>query len=133
MSIEFQDPALFSPSNGRHQPELMVAAVLHLMSHYTARSSDSGACLKLASVIERHFKALASLPDLAPVLRATCAQLSEQWAGIVERDLPRPKKSSILSRIIACAKSGKADACLAAAAETKAQPVETPAWATRHV
>ena len=133
MSIEYDDPVFFSPKNGRHQPELMVSAVLHLMSHYTASNSDSGACVKLASVIERHFKALASLPDLAPVLRATCQQLSEQWATIVERDLPRPKKSNLLSRIIACAKSGKADASLAAAAGATAQPVETSAWATRHV
>ena len=108
MDMEHTDPAFFSPNNGRHQPELMVSAVLHLMSHYTARRSDSGACIKLASVIERHFKALASLPELAPVLRATCQQLSEQWAGIVERDMPRPKKDSMLSRIIAVAKAGAA-------------------------
>lgn len=133
MSIEHADPVFFSPSNGRHQPELMVSAVLHLMSHYTANNShsDSGACLKLASVIERHFKALAGLPELAPVLRATCQQLSEQWAGIVERDMPRPKKSNLLSRIIACAKAGKADAHGAQAA--KVETVDASAWATRHV
>jgi hypothetical protein len=137
MSIEYNDPVFFSSGNGHHQPELMVAAVLHLMSHYTAHSSDGGACVKLASVIERHFKALAGLPDLAPVLRATCQQLSEQWACIVERDLPRPKKSSILSRIIARAKSGKADACLAvapaAAIGTEPARTQTSAWATRYV
>jgi hypothetical protein len=133
MSIEYNDPVFFSSGNGRHQPELMVAAVLHLMSHYTARSSDSGACVKLASVIERHFKALAGLPDLAPVLRATCQQLSEQWAGIVERELPRPKKCSILSRIIACAKAGKVDASPAPTAAAVTQPrAEMSAWATRH-
>jgi hypothetical protein len=131
MSMEHDDPVFFSPSNGRHQPELMVSAVLHLMSHYTARRSDSGACIKLASVIERHFKALAALPELAPVLRATCQQLSEQWAGIVERDMPRPKKSNLLSRIIACAKSGKVDAHGAAAA--KEETADASAWATRHV
>jgi hypothetical protein len=133
MSIEHDDPVFFSPSNGRHQPELMVSAVLHLMSHYTARSSDSGACVKLASVIERHFKALAALPELAPVLRATCQQLSEQWAGIVERDMPRPKKNNFLNRIIACAKAGKADADGFPAAKDETAPVETSAWATRHV
>jgi hypothetical protein len=73
--------------------------VLHLMSHYTAAASDTGGCVKLASVIERHLKALASLPGLAPVLSATCQQLSEQWAGVVERSLPQPAPS-LLSRII---------------------------------
>jgi hypothetical protein len=138
MRIEHDDPVFFSPSNGRHQPELMVSAVLHLMSHYTARDSrsDSGACIKLASVIERHFKALAALPELAPVLRATCQQLSEQWAGIVERDMPRPKKSNLLSRIIACAKSGKVDAPgaqTAQSAKAETDQGDTSAWATKHV
>jgi hypothetical protein len=118
MSIERNDPVFLSSDNGRHQPELMISAVLHLMSHYTAgnggsssnsnsnSSSDGGPCVKLASVIERHFKALASLPDLAPVLRATCQQLSEQWADIVERDMPRPKKNNILRRMLAASKAG---------------------------
>lgn len=73
------------------QPELLVSAALHLMSHYSARAADAGACLKLASVIERHLKALAGHADLAPVLRATCGQLSEQWAAVVEQALPRPR------------------------------------------
>lgn len=137
MRTEHDDPVFFSPKNGRHQPELMVSAVLHLMSHYTANNgrSDSGSCVKLASVIERHFKALAGLPDLAPVLRATCLQLSEQWAAIVERDMPRPKKAGMLSRIIAVAKSGKADARSAAALPCSDEVFsnDSPAWAARHV
>ncbi|HAT32402.1 MAG TPA: hypothetical protein DCW29_16600 [Janthinobacterium sp.] len=88
-------------SQNRQQPELMLSAVLHLMSHYTARDGGGGACLKLASVIERHLKALAGLPGLSPVLRATCQQLSEQWAQDVERALPRPQKTSFLSRLMA--------------------------------
>lgn len=92
MSAEFSE--LFRPSNARTQPELMLAAVLHLVSHYTA--SDSG-CVKLASVIARHFKALADRPDLTPVLRATCQQLAEQWSDVVERTLPRPARAGLLS------------------------------------
>lgn len=92
MSAEFSE--LFRPSNTRTQPELLLAAVLHLVSHYTA--SDSG-CVKLASVIERHFKALADRPDLTPVLRATCQQLAEQWSEVVERTLPRPARPGFLS------------------------------------
>ena len=105
MAIDRTDPIFFAPKPGAHQPELMLSAVLHLMSHYTA-AGDEGGCVKLASVIERHLKALASLPDLAPVLSATCRQLSEQWAGIVERSLPHPK-NNLLSRIMARARSAE--------------------------
>ncbi|MET3131686.1 hypothetical protein AAKU55_001949 [Oxalobacteraceae bacterium GrIS 1.11] len=91
--------------HGTSQPELMLSAVLHLMSHYTARGDDSGACLKLASVIERHLKALADLPELAPVLQATCQQLSEQWAGVVERAMAPPPKSTLLGRILSPGKT----------------------------
>ncbi|MDO8179057.1 MAG: hypothetical protein Q7U12_13435 [Undibacterium sp.] len=86
------------------QPELLVSAVLHLMSHYTvnsAQNEDAGSCLKLASVIERHLKILADLPNLAPVLRATCQQLSEHWADLVERKLPQQNKLSLLLRLVA--------------------------------
>jgi hypothetical protein len=81
------------------QPELLVSAVLHLMSHYNANLSETGGCIKLASVIERHLKALAALPDLAPVLRATCQQLAEQWAVVVERALPRPEQRNLFGRL----------------------------------
>lgn len=77
--------------NQASQPELLVSAALHLMSHYSANAGDAGACIKLASVIERHLKALAGHSELAPVLRATCSQLSEQWAAVVERAMPRPR------------------------------------------
>lgn len=85
------------------KPELLVAAVLHLMSHYTVndtQNGDAGSCIKLASVIERHLKILADLPDLAPVLRATCQQLSEQWASLVERRLPQQTKLNLLARLV---------------------------------
>jgi hypothetical protein len=69
------------------------------------------------------------------VLRATCQQLSEQWAVIVERDMPRPKKASMLSRIIAVAKSGKAD--LRSHSDDPASidtaSSEHSAWSARHV
>lgn len=101
METDHMDSVFLTPGNGARQPELMLCTVLHLMSHYTERSAESGACLKLASVIERHLKALAGRPDLSPVLQATCQQLSEQWASVVERAMPRPPKSSFLRRIMA--------------------------------
>lgn len=104
MATDHSDPIFLSSNHAGNRPELMLSAVLHLMSHYTASAADSGACLKLASVIERHLKALASLPDLGPVLQATCQQLSEQWAGVVERGMPRPVKNTFLSRIMSAAK-----------------------------
>lgn len=101
MKTDHLDSVFLNPGNGMRQPELMLCTVLHLMSHYTERSAESGACLKLASVIERHLKALAGRPDLSPVLQATCQQLSERWAIVVESAMPRPPKSSFLSRIMA--------------------------------
>lgn len=70
------------------RPELLVCALLHLMSQYHAGAPDGGACVKLASVIERQFQALARLPDATPALRATCARLAEQWEAVVERSMP---------------------------------------------
>jgi hypothetical protein len=82
------------------RPELMISTVLHLMSHYTINLQESGACVRLASVIERHLQALADLPNLAPILRATCEQLSEQWGAIVERTMPITKKSNFFMRLV---------------------------------
>jgi hypothetical protein len=92
------------PSSTPAKPEMLVSAVLHLMSQYTVSSAGTDgrhACLKLASVIERHLKILAGLPDLAPVLRATCQQLSEQWASVVENTLPRRAGLKLITRLVA--------------------------------
>lgn len=101
--------AFIEPNNAPAQPELLVSAVLHLMSHYTAHhqtnQQEARSCTKLASVIERHLKALAALPNLAPVLRTTCQQLSEQWATIVERSMPRPEKHNLFSRLVSSART----------------------------
>lgn len=86
-----------SPSS---RPELLVSALLHLMSHYSANASENGPCVKLASVIERHLKVLADSPELAPLLRATCQQLTEQWENMVERTRPRQEKRTFLSRLM---------------------------------
>lgn len=99
MATDSIDPVFLEPNGASAHPELLVSAVLHLMSHYTANSHETGVCIKLALVIERHLKALADLPNLAPVLRATCQQLSEQWACIVERALPKPEKTNLFTRL----------------------------------
>ncbi|MFC5551655.1 hypothetical protein [Massilia aerilata] len=87
---------------------LLVAALLHLMSQYTLRSTqrsgatgdDQGPCVKLAAVIERHLDALARLPDAEPVLRATCEQLRVKWEDLVDSRMPVPGKRPLLSRIL---------------------------------
>jgi predicted HD phosphohydrolase len=88
----------------RAQHTLLVAALLHLMSHYTANGgragSRDGPCIDLATVIERHLDALAHLPDADPVLRATCEQLSVKWATRVDRAVPAPPRRSLLARIL---------------------------------
>ena len=77
------------------EPELLVSSALHLMTHYSAQAGQQGACVKLASVIERHLKALAVHGDLSPVLRATCQQLAQQWADVVDQALPPPARRTL--------------------------------------
>ncbi|MDB5776384.1 MAG: hypothetical protein JWP38_2517 [Herbaspirillum sp.] len=100
MAIEEMNPVFTEPQDSAARPELLVSAVLHLMSHYTVNLQERSSCVKLASVIERHLKALADLPGLAPVLRTTCGQLSEQWADIVERTVSPPEKFTLFARIM---------------------------------
>jgi hypothetical protein len=106
MDIDRIDPVFLAPNPSQHRPELMLSAVLHLMSHYMAHDAEGNACVKLASVIERHLKALAGRSDVAPVLSATCQQLSEQWAEMVENALTRAGKGNLFSRILAAGKTG---------------------------
>lgn len=86
----------------RHRDAVMIASLLHLMSHYTARDENDRPCVRLASVIERHLCALSRLPELDPVLRATCEQLCEKWAAMVDDGMPRPAatKPGFLERIM---------------------------------
>lgn len=99
MTIPFADPA--QPLQSPRNPDvLLVASLLHLMSHYTARDGGERPCVKLASVIERHLCALSRLPDVDPVLRATCEQLAERWAGLVDDQLPPPVKQPLLARFM---------------------------------
>lgn len=99
MATETMQTAPGESSSMTAQPEMLVSAVLHLMSHYTAaRTGTDGA--KLAAVIERHLKVLADLPELAPVLRATCHQLSGQWAGLVAKTMQASEKRSLLQRLV---------------------------------
>jgi hypothetical protein len=94
------------PHSPRAQHAVLVAALLHLMSHYTINSArgqgrgEYAPCVKLASVIERHLHALARLPDADPVLRATCEQLSVKWAALVDRAMPAPPRRPLLARIL---------------------------------
>lgn len=102
MDSDPMDP-IFSETNPESAaPELLVSAVLHLMSNYTVNNSASNAadrgCLGLALIIERHLTTLAMRPNLAPVLRATCQQLSEQWEAIAERTLPKQEKRHAFRR-----------------------------------
>jgi len=84
------------PTKESSKPELLIAAVMHLMSHYgtgNTLNKEQQACVKLAAVIERHLAILSELSDLGPVLRATCEQLAEHWGRVVEHTLPRQENS----------------------------------------
>ena len=83
------------------QAELLVSAVLHLMSHYHCNNSKSGYVATrthLASSIERHLELLAQRTDLKPVLRATCEQLLEHWSALVQKDAPAKNTSGWRNR-----------------------------------
>lgn len=96
-TLEFLDN--LDTSSATSHPELLISAVLHLMSCYKTSTADREPCIKLASIIERHLKALADLPVLTPVLRATCQQLSEQWAEHVDQALATPAKPRLFARL----------------------------------
>ncbi|KAF3998236.1 hypothetical protein HAV38_10910 [Glaciimonas immobilis] len=83
-------------------PELLVSAVLQRISQYNTRSGDPAHCAQSAATIEYHLHTLSELPTLAPVLRATCQQLSEQWALVAERAAPsQPRSAStFIARLI---------------------------------
>ncbi|MGK5019205.1 hypothetical protein [Janthinobacterium lividum] len=88
-------PSPIFPSPQGQQPELLLSAVLHLMSHYHAGNP----CEQLAAVIERHLQVLSCSPSLSPVLQATCQQLSQQWATLVVQQRPAPPKDTMLERL----------------------------------
>jgi hypothetical protein len=98
MAIHMAFPGVAAAADAPPQPELLVSSALHLMTHYSAQAGQDGACLKLASVIERHLKALAGHGELNPVLRATCQQLAEQWEAVVDQAMPRPPRRSLFGR-----------------------------------
>ncbi len=76
------------PDSIPSHPDLLVAAVLHLMSHYVSSPFDPARRHSLAAVIERHLAELVALPGLSPILRATCQQLATHWTGL--RAAPPP-------------------------------------------
>ncbi|MGS0742363.1 hypothetical protein ACVBEF_11085 [Glaciimonas sp. GG7] len=82
-------------------PELLVSAVLQRISQYNTRNHET-ACVQSAATIEYHLRTLADLPSLNPVLRATCQQLSEQWALVAERATPKTPRSAstFIARLI---------------------------------
>lgn len=89
-------------SHATPTPELLIASVLHLMSHYLADIENAGSGVNLSVAIERHFQALSAMPGLPPVLRSTCSQLSQQWGPLVASNSARVRKQpagmSILDR-----------------------------------
>ena len=91
------------------QDAVLVASLLHLMSHYSAKGDGEQPCVKLASVIERHLCALSRLSTIDPVLRATCEQLADQWANVVDARLqaPAPARGPLLARFMKAGWVGK--------------------------
>ena len=85
-----------SGSAAAPRPDLLVSSALHLMTHYVEQASPDASRVKLARTIERHLEALAVHGELTPVLRATCQQLSAQWAALVARATPEPPRKKLI-------------------------------------
>jgi hypothetical protein len=96
--MTYQTP--LAPQDFCNQNALLVGSLLHLMSHYSARSQHEEPCVKLAAVIERHLTALSRAPGVDPVLRASCEQLGEIWGDLVDVALPPPMKPNIFARFM---------------------------------
>jgi hypothetical protein len=80
-------------------PEMVIASVLHLMSHYVVDIDKPGTGSNLSVAIERHFQALSNMTALPPVLRGTCSELSQQWGMLVANAAARaPAAPSLLGR-----------------------------------
>jgi len=69
------------------RPEILVAAVIYLLTHY-ARTG----CPRLAVCISRHMQCLATHPAAPAVVRDTCAGLHGAWSeaavGSEQRRVP---------------------------------------------
>jgi hypothetical protein len=90
-------------AKSRVASELLISSVLQLISQHGALAAmDTEAAIRSAGIIERHLKTLAELPDMEPILRATCQQLSEQWGMLLEQQRPKPKptSSAFITRLI---------------------------------
>ena len=100
MHYQFADEASIRPRGRGDQDMLLVASVLHLMSHYSARTRNDEPCIKLASVIERHLAALSRMQGADPVLRATCEQLRDTWANLVDVKIPILARRNLFARLV---------------------------------
>jgi hypothetical protein len=88
-------------AKSRVASELLISAVLQLISRHGAlANADAETTLRSAAAIERHLKTLAGLPDMEPILRATCQQLSEQWGMLLEQQRPKATPATFITRVI---------------------------------
>jgi hypothetical protein len=87
-------------AKSRIASEFLISAVLQLISRHGTLPADSDDAAQSAATIEQHLKTLAGLPDMEPILRATCLQLSEQWGMLLEQRQPKQTSSAFITRLI---------------------------------
>jgi hypothetical protein len=68
-----------SPEAEESRAETLIAALLHLMTHY-ARTG----CPRLALCVSRHLQCLACHGRADPVVRDACAALHGAWANAAD-------------------------------------------------
>lgn len=108
ISLDTTQPITTHIQEYQAPPELLVSAVLHLLSQYNRKNLANSICIQSATTIERHLRILSDWPGVAPVLRATCQQLSDQWALMVARAIPKPERSTFITRLISSTRDNTA-------------------------
>ena len=92
MSIPISNSELdfFDPHHDSGKPDVMLAAVLYLMSAY----AKNGGCPKLAHVILRHLELIAHRSDVPSVVTSTCGQLALHWEQTLHDALPQARAAA---------------------------------------
>jgi hypothetical protein len=86
---------------GSANAELLLSGVLQMISQHIVDADPNPDHARLSAArIERRLTTLSNLPDMEPVLRATCQQLCEQWGALSEQHVRKPASSTFITRLI---------------------------------
>lgn len=82
---------MFSPSPRASRPEIVISALIYLMSSYRRTP-----CPRLAQCVAGHLECLSRHPGADPVIREVCAGMVDEWRGACPQVPPAAKQRSFL-------------------------------------